>query len=66
MEEYIIDKYFCECPQCGNQAKVDMSIILTSNPPQYRYFCPICNSFGSTYNKPYIEEDYLKAQDDKM
>ena len=33
------------CPQCGGPIYKDTSIILTSNPPQYRYFCKECDWF---------------------
>lgn len=36
----------CKCAQCGAEANVDDSIVLTSNPPQYNYSCPVCKSTG--------------------
>lgn len=30
------------CPWCGAPVYKDMSIILTSYPPKYRYFCSSC------------------------
>lgn len=35
-----------ECPKCGRKIYVDMTCILTSNPPQRRYFCD-CGWSGS-------------------
>lgn len=32
-------EYVTSCPHCGFPADVDMSIVLTSHPPQYRAWC---------------------------
>ena len=32
-------EYITSCPHCGFPADVDMSIVLTSHPPQYRVWC---------------------------
>ena len=32
-----------ECPICGDKIYRDDSVILTSIPPKYRYFCKKCN-----------------------
>ena len=31
--------YISSCPYCGFPADVDMSIVLTSHPPQYKAWC---------------------------
>lgn len=38
------------CPNCGNEL-YDSSpgLCLTSNPPQYRVFCRVCNWVGTRY-----------------
>ena len=36
------------CPKCGTIVKVDMSKILTSNPPCYEWTCPNCGEKGNT------------------
>ena len=42
------EKAFTKCPHCGNYAKVDTSMVLTSNPPQYNYYCEHCGHSGYT------------------
>lgn len=42
-------KRFCYCPKCGHLAVVDASIILTSYPPQYSYYCEHCNETGFVF-----------------
>ena len=37
-----------ECPKCGSYICMDMSMVLTSYPPQRRYFCD-CGWVGSSY-----------------
>lgn len=32
-------EYITSCPYCGFPADVDMSIVLTSHPPQYKAWC---------------------------
>ena len=32
-----------ECPNCGANIHKRNDIVLTSNPPQYIYFCPCCD-----------------------
>lgn len=39
---------YCKCERCGAEAKVDTSMILTSNPPKYKYECSSCNYPGYT------------------
>lgn len=39
-------KTFCHCQKCGNLVPVDTSIVLTSCPPQYSYYCPHCKQVG--------------------
>ena len=36
------------CPKCGAIVKVDLSKILTSNPPCYEWTCPNCGEIGNT------------------
>ena len=36
------------CPKCGAIVKVDVSKILTSNPPCYEWTCPNCGEKGNT------------------
>lgn len=37
---------FCKCEKCGKEVKVDNSMVLTSNPPKYKYECPECKHIG--------------------
>lgn len=37
---------YIACPHCGEVAEVDISEILTSYPPQYRYSCLGCKHTG--------------------
>ena len=37
-----------KCPKCGAIVKVDLSKILTSNPPCYEWTCPNCGEKGNT------------------
>ena len=39
-------KAFCKCAKCGGEAEVDTSVVLTSNPPQYKYHCRECDNYG--------------------
>ena len=32
-------EYITSCPYCGFPAGIDMSIVLTSNPPKYKAWC---------------------------
>lgn len=36
------------CPNCGEIVQVDLSKILTSNPPCYEWTCPNCGKKGNT------------------
>lgn len=40
---------FCKCGKCGKMAEVDTSIVLTSYPPQYNYYCKHCGTHGYTF-----------------
>ena len=42
-------KIHIECPKCGGVAVIDSSIVLTSIPPQYEWFCPDCGAHGYVY-----------------
>lgn len=36
-----------ECPNCKTERLLrDISVVLTSYPPQYRYICPKCHWTG--------------------
>ena len=37
-----------ECPICGKCIYKDMSLVLTSYPPQHRYFCAECGWSGTS------------------
>lgn len=52
-------KAFCKCSKCGKMAEVDTSIVLTSYPPQYNYYCKHCGTHGYTFcdNIVYSEND---------
>lgn len=39
-----LNKAYCKCSNCGQVAEVNTSVVLTSNPPQYNYYCPHCNN----------------------
>ena len=39
-------KTYIECPKCGDVAEVDISMVLTSYPPQYQWSCPHCGATG--------------------
>lgn len=42
------EKVYIKCPHCGEAALVDMSMVLTSYPPQYNYYCEHCGHRGYT------------------
>ena len=42
-----IERVSFPCPKCGKAAEADIGIVLTSDPPQYSYYCPYCGSHGS-------------------
>jgi hypothetical protein len=42
-------KAFCKCAKCGEMAKVDTSMVLTSYPTQYSYYCGHCGHHGYTF-----------------
>ena len=42
-----IERVSFPCPKCGKAAEADTTVILTSNPLQYSYYCPYCGSHGS-------------------
>ena len=35
------------CPNCDKTAEVNTGIVLGSDPEQYEYYCPYCESHGS-------------------
>ena len=38
-----------QCPVCGFQMVKDTSVVLTTYPPQYRWFCPHCGHSETRY-----------------
>lgn len=42
-----IERVSFPCPKCGKAAEADISMVLTSDHPQYSYYCPYCGSHGS-------------------
>ena len=42
-----IERVSFPCPKCGKAAEADLMVVLTSDPPQYSYYCPYCGSHGS-------------------
>ena len=42
-----IERVSFPCPKCGKDAEADVSIILSSYPGQYGYYCPHCGAHGS-------------------
>lgn len=37
-----------ECPECGKHVYLDTTVVLTSYPPQYKYWCS-CGWVGNSY-----------------
>ena len=37
--------YITECVHCNNKVKIDTSVILITNPPQYKAICKYCGDF---------------------
>ena len=50
-------KIYIECPECGELAEIDPSMVLTSIPAQYEWYCPHCQAHG------YIHCDEAKTID---
>lgn len=50
------------CKKCGNELKVDTSIILTSYPPQFNTYCPICNEHKFLYCDEYYGQHSPKIE----
>ena len=42
-----IERVSFPCSKCGKTAEADISVVLTSNPPKYSYYCPYCGSHWS-------------------
>ena len=42
-----IERVSFPCPKCSKAAEADITVILTSDPLQYSYYCPYCGSHGS-------------------
>ena len=49
-----------KCPICGAFIFCDESMILTSNPPQRRYYCPECGDFSTSAFSDGCLLDYIK------
>lgn len=53
-----------KCKKCGNDLKVDTSVVLTSYPSQYNAYCPICDERTYVYCSEYNSElNRLKIED---
>lgn len=57
-----------KCPICGAFIFCDESMILTSNPPQHRYYCPECGEFSTSafsdgYLQNYIKMNFENGED---
>ncbi len=37
--------YITECVHCSNKVEIDTSVMLMTNPPQYRAICSYCDDF---------------------
>ncbi len=37
--------YITECAHCSNEVEIDTSVMLMTNPPQYRAICSYCDDF---------------------
>ena len=44
-----IERVSFPCPKCDKAAEADVGMVLTSDPPQYSYYCPYCGSHGLFY-----------------
>lgn len=52
------------CKKCGNELKVDTSVILTSYPSMYNAYCPVCDERTYVYCTEYNSElNRLKIED---
>ena len=38
------------CPYCGAPIYKDLTVVLATYPPQYRYFCKECGWSDTAYN----------------
>ena len=38
-----------KCPECGEYIYRDDTVVFTSCPPQYRYFCASCGWWETSY-----------------
>lgn len=57
----------CKCKNCGKEADVDMSLVLTSYPPQYNYSCPHCGTHGYIFcSEAYVQNSHEDNQDSKI
>lgn len=43
------EKVYIKCPHCGGLAEVDTSMVLTSYPPQYNFYCGECKHHGYVF-----------------
>ena len=55
------------CDKCG-RLMVENPVVLTSYPPQYEYFCEVCNTYMRTTHRygelkfEFEEEECIKSQ----
>lgn len=50
------------CKKCGNELKVDTSVILTSYPPQFNAYCPVCDERTYVYCDEYFGQHFQKFE----
>ena len=59
---------YCKCNKCGKDAKVDTSMVLTSNPPKFKYECSSCGNINyieteAIYNTPHARAIFSNTHD---
>lgn len=42
-------RYICKCKECGNEAFVDDTVVLMTDPPKYNYYCTHCGEHGYVF-----------------
>ena len=53
-----------ECPECGRNIYFNSSIILTSYPPKYQYWCS-CGWTGSSHVRHTRGETDMRGEEDE-